>query len=201
MSRISGTELFILDNNKTQDMNDFKLNTILENMDAIPSNPMKASAKFNDKPSLTREEKKALMDKVGKYNTHASVFNGAEKIVELANEMTEIAKLAKTYAVNECDEWFQTETIKRDFNNMDKIVSEFTKVAKECYGSLQRARALFDDCGGVLDRYYEISDVNPTTELPSDQLPPEESPVEEIIPNESPEPMKLGSLGVNWNGA
>ena len=174
-----------------------KLNEILENMDSIPSGPAQA-AKFNDNPSLTQEEKRSLMEKVGKFNEHAAAFESADAMVTLANELAEISKLGKTYAMNEGGDWFQTDTIKRDFAGLDKITSEFTKCAKECYGALQRARALYEDAGHVLERYYEIKDLNPTTDMPMDTLPPEEAPVEEIIPNEAPPPMKLGELGVNW---
>ena len=174
-----------------------KLNTILENLDKIPSGPAQA-AKFNDKPKLSTDEKKSLMEKVAKYNEHAAAFESATKLVELANELGEISKLGKTYAMNECDEWFQADTVKRDFVQLEKIVNEFTKLAKESYGTLNRARALYEDAGNVLERYYEIKDINPTTEMPSDALPPEEAPMEEIIPNEPPPPMKLGELGINW---
>jgi hypothetical protein len=181
-------------------MSNLKLTTILENMDTIPSSPISAKAKkFNDKPTLTPQEKKSLMEKVGMYNQHSEAFASADKLVELANELAEIAKLGKTYAVNECDEWFQTETIKRDFNSLDKVVSEFNKCAKECYGTLQRARALYEDAGNIIERYYEIKDINPTTELPQDQLPPDESPSEEIIPNESVSTMTFEDLGIDWD--
>lgn len=178
-------------------MSDLKLNTILENFGSIPNGPAQA-AKFNDKPTLTKEEKKSLMEKVGRYNEHSTAFESADKLAMVANELAEIAKLGKTYAMNEGGDWFQTETIKRDFGSLDKIVSEFTKVTKECYGALQRARALYEDAGHVLERYYEIKDLNPTTEMPVDSLPPEESPMEEIIPNEMPSPIKLGEMDIKW---
>jgi DNA repair exonuclease SbcCD ATPase subunit len=178
-------------------MSNMKFRTILENVGNIPNTHAQA-AKFNDKPTLTKEEKRNLMNKVGRYNEYSNVFALAQEVVKTANELSEIAKLGKTYAMNECDEWLQTDTINRDFKGLDKIVQEFTKLSKECYGNLERLRVLYEDAGHVLERYYEIKDFNPTTGMSSTQLPPDESPMEEIIPNESPRPMKLSELDIKW---
>lgn len=168
---------------------DLTLRRIFENWDQIPSNP----DKFNDKPRLSREEKKSLMEKVAKYNEYGKMFEMAQQIVSTTNDLTEISRLGKTYAMNECDEWFQNETLSRDFKNLDRIVQEFSKCSKECYSSIGKLRALYEDAGHVLERYYEIKDLNPTTGTTA-MLPDEEAPEEEVIPNEAPAPISLAEL-------
>jgi hypothetical protein len=179
-------------------MSNLKLRTILENLDQIPNNHAQAAKFADEKPKLTREEKQNLLAKVAGFNEYANMFSVSEKVVKTANELSEIAKLGKTYAMNETDDMMHKDNINRDFKNLDKVVAEFTKRAKECYGALQNLRVLYEDAGHILERYYEIKDMNPTSEMPSNALPPEEAPVEEIIPN-SVVPMKLGEVGVKWD--
>ena len=170
-------------------MSDLKLRTILENMSIIPNDHAQA-AKFNDTPKLSIAEKKALREKVAKFNEYASSFAMAEGIVKTANDLAEIAKLGKTYAMNETDDMMHRDNIKRDFGQLDKVVAEFTKRARECYGQLQNLRSLFEDAGHLLGKFYEIKDINPTSGITADKMSPEEAPMEEIIPTASP--MKLG---------
>ena len=179
-------------------MSNIKLRTILENLDQIPNNHAQAAKFADEKPKLSREEKKNLLDKVSRFNEYANMFSVSEKVVTTANELAEIAKLGKTYAMNETDDMMHGDNINRDFKNLDKIVAEFTKRAKECHGAMQNLRVLYEDAGHILERYYEIKDMNPTTEMPSDSLPPTEAPMEEIIPN-SVTPIRMSEIGVKWD--
>jgi hypothetical protein len=175
-------------------MSDLKLRTILENMSVIPGDHAQA-AKFNDTPKLSAAEKKALREKVAKFNEYANSFAMAEGIVKTANDLAEIAKLGKTYAMNETDDMMHRDNIKRDFTHLDKTVAEFTKRARECYGQLQNLRSLYEDAGHLLGKFYEIKDINPTHGTTAD-MTPEEAPMEEIIPT-AVAPMKLGELDAN----
>lgn len=165
------------------------LTRILENLDTIPTRP----EKFNDTPKLSTEEKRSLMDKVKRFNEYGKTFEAAEGLVKTANDLAEIAKLGKTYAMNEDHADVHRNIINRDFKNLDGIVREFTKLSKECYGGLQQLRVLYEDMGQIVQRYYEIQDINPTSGK-SSHLDPDEVPEEEIVPNEAPTAINLSEL-------
>jgi len=139
-----------------------KLKQIIENMDKMPST-LKG---FNDTPKLSAEQKKKLMEMVGRYNEFGQKLKMENSLIETATALAEITELAETYACNEGQDWFATEVVKTDFKRARGISETFQKVARECHGKVQQLNALFDDFGSVLSRYYEIAD-----------------PVQEVLPN------------------
>lgn len=132
----------------------FSLKRIVENLDKIPN-----SGKFDEAPKLTKEQKRKLMEMVGKLNEYGKTLRCEDSIVDTAKALAEIAELAETYACNEAGDWFQTETIKRDFKDLKGRTQEFQKLARETYSGIQRLNAIFEDAGHILSRYYEIRDI------------------------------------------
>lgn len=134
---------------------EFSLKKIVENLDKIPRNGVFE----DDQPKLTAEQKRKLMDMVSRFNEYGKVLQCEQAIVDTAKALGEISQLAETYACNEASDWFQSETIKKDFKDLRNRTGEFQKLAKETYGNIQRLNALFEDCGHVISRYYEIKDI------------------------------------------
>lgn len=133
----------------------FSLKRIAENLDKIPRNGIMD----DDQPKLTQEQKRKLMDMVSRFNEYGKVLQCEQAIADTAKTIGEIAEMAEIYACNEASDWFQTETIKRDFKDLQGRTTEFKKLAKESYSSIQRLNALYEDVGHILSRYYEINDI------------------------------------------
>ena len=134
---------------------EFSLKRIVENLDKIPRNGIFE----DDKPKLTSEQKRKLMDMVSRFNEYGKVLQCEQAISDTSKALAEIAQMAETYACNEASDWFQHETIQKDFKDLKGRVGEFQKIAKETYSSVQRMNALYEDMGHVLSRYYEIKDI------------------------------------------
>lgn len=133
----------------------FSLKRIAENLDKIPRNGV-----FDDnKQKLTKEQKKKLIDMVSRFNEYGKTLAVENSISETSKALSEIAQMAEIYACNEASDWFQQETIQKDFKDLKGRVSEFQKLAKETFGNVQRLNALFEDVGHTLSRYYEIKDI------------------------------------------
>jgi len=64
--------------------------------------------------------------------------------------------MAESYAMTESGDYFQSEVVKRDFNEVKKITKDFSKIARDCYGGLQQLNALYEDMGRKMERYFEI---------------------------------------------
>jgi len=134
---------------------EFSLKKIVENLDKIPRNGV-----FEDeKPKLTNEQKRKLMDMVSRFNEYGRVLQFEQALADTSKALAEIAQMAEIYACNEAADWFQQETIQKDFKDLKGRVTEFQKIAKETYGGVQRLNALYEDMGHVLSRYYEIKDI------------------------------------------
>jgi len=133
---------------------EFSLKRIVENLDKIPRNGFQ-----ENKPQLSKEQKQKLMDMVSRFNEYGKSLQVEQAISETSKALSEIAAMAETYACNEAADWFQQETIMKDFKDLKGRVMEFSKLAKETYGNVQRLNALYEDAGHVIGRYYEIKDI------------------------------------------
>lgn len=133
----------------------FSLKRIAENLDKIPRNGVFE----DDTPKLSQEQKRKLMDMVSRFNEYGKVLQCEQAIVDTAKALGEITEMAEIYACNEAQDWFQSETIKKDFGDLKKRSAEFQKLSRECYSGIQRLNALYEDMGHVLSRYYEIKDI------------------------------------------
>ena len=81
-------------------------------------------------------------------------------IVEIAETLGGIIEAAKTLTLSEADDWFDKVTIKRNMSELDKMDKAFEKVATEARQLDERLHSLYEDMGNILNRYYEISDID-----------------------------------------
>ena len=135
----------------------FSLKQILENLDAIPSN---GKSFGNDKNKLSPQQKKDLVEKVRKFNEYGKVLRCETALMEMSKTLAEIGQMAENYAMTESGDYFQSEVVKRDFNEVKKITKDFSNRAKETYGNLQILNALYEDMGRKMERYFEIQSLD-----------------------------------------
>jgi hypothetical protein len=140
------------------EVKEFSLKQILENLDNIPKD---GGAKFgNDQQKLSPQQKKDLMEKVRKFNEYGKVLRCETALMEMSKTLAEIGQMAESYAMTESGDYFQAETVKRDFNDVKKITKNFSKLSRECYGGLQQLNALYEDMGRKMERYFEIASLD-----------------------------------------
>ena len=140
------------------DVKPFNLKQIVENLGNISRD---GKSKFGDEtPKLSPQQKRELMEKVGNYNELGKVLRCETAIMELAKSLNDIGQMAESYAMTEASDYFEAETMKRDFNEVKKITKEFSKRARECHGGLMQLNALYEDVGAKLQRYFEIKSLD-----------------------------------------
>jgi len=153
----------------------FSLKRIMENLDKIPRD---GGAKFgNDQQKLSAQQKKDLMEKVRRFNEYGKVLRCETALMEMSKNLAEIGKMAESYAMTESGDYLQAETVKRDFNEVKKITSQFSKLSKECYGGLQQLNALYEDMGRKMERYFEIASLDEIARAIDTNTPSKPSPV------------------------
>ena len=136
----------------------FSLKQIVENLNSIPKD---GGAKFGDEtPKLNQQQKKQLMEKVGNYNELGKVLRCETAIMELAKTLGEIGQMAESYAMTESGDYFQAEVVKRDFNEVKKIVKDFQRLARDTNSGLIKLNALYEDMGSKMQRYFEIKSLD-----------------------------------------
>jgi len=107
---------------------------------------------------MTVEQKKKLKDMVARYNSYGKDLYREKDLVEIADALQEIAGLAENYAVNECGDFIEEATVKRNMAELKKYTEMFSKLAKETKSKQQQLEMLYEDYGRVIERYFEISD-------------------------------------------
>lgn len=139
-------------------MNTLKLRPLIENFQSsVPTQ--------EPKKEWTTEEKKSALEKIGSYNETGRHLYREHNLMEIAHKLSEITKMAEELALHETGkvaegEWFDEQTIKKNFGSLRKISEEFNKLAKDAHTLQQRMEALYEDGAHVVQRYYEIKDIN-----------------------------------------
>ena len=108
--------------------------------------------------SLTREEKRSIMDSIAKFNDFGAKVYKTHEIAEMVDAIRELTKGASQLALQETDGWFDSVTVKRDMKEVATSTKLFEKAAKELSTLQQRLESVFEDIGNKLGKYYDISE-------------------------------------------
>ena len=110
---------------------------------------------FQDKPKINKYE---VIEGVKNFqNIGRSMYDNGS-ILETAQQLSRIAAAAHAHVLGENDDWFDKVSVTRNMKQLKSHVTEFKKAAKESHMLNQRLTSLYEDIGGVLNRYYEISE-------------------------------------------
>lgn len=141
----------------------FSLKQIIENFNKIQEKTGKFGEPSN---TLSPKEKKRMLELFGRFNKHGQSLRGDQAIQEAAKELSEMAEMAKKYAMNENNsDFIQKETVQRDFKQVENITKQFQKLAQECVNRQMQLSALWEDCGNIMERYYAMENLNETGEV------------------------------------
>ena len=124
------------------------------------------NGKFSIKESLdanrplATEVKKHFLESISTYKGFSEQMKRQSDIVETAETLGGVVEAAKTLTLSEAGDWFDKVTIKRNMSELDKMDKAFEKVATEARQLDERLHSLYEDMGNILNRYYEISDLD-----------------------------------------
>ena len=110
---------------------------------------------FQDRPKVNKHE---VIEGVKNYQRIGKSIYNSGGILETAKQLTKIAQAAHNHILGENDDWFDKVSVNRNMKALKANVNEFKKAAKESHMLNQRLTALYEDIGGVLNRYYDISE-------------------------------------------
>jgi len=108
--------------------------------------------------SLTREQKRDIMDGVSKFNEFGSRLYKRNEIAEMVEAIRDMTTGASQLALQETDGWFDGVTVKRDMKEVANSTRLFEKAAKELSTLQQRLESVFEDIGNKLGKYYNINE-------------------------------------------
>ena len=113
-----------------------------------------------EKRPLSLEVKKHFLEIVSTYNKYQESMDRKSDIAQIAETLGGITEAARTLAIHEAGDWFDTHTVKRNMSELDKLGKQFDKVALEARALDQRMGGLYEDMGHILSRYYKIGEIS-----------------------------------------
>lgn len=114
-------------------------------------------AKEGEKKVMTKE---TLVQTVNEFGTYGPSIYKKHNLAEVAKTFVEIAESAQKHVVEETQDWFDGVTVKRNMNELKKQATQFNKIATEAQALQDRMAALYEDMGGILNRYFDIRELN-----------------------------------------
>ncbi len=113
------------------------------------------SEAFEDTPKVDKHQ---VIEGVKNYGIVGKSLYNNNNIMEIANQLAEVAESAHSHILGEESDWFDKVSVSRNMKHLKGSVMEFQKTAKESHALNQRLTSLYEDIGHVLNRYYDISE-------------------------------------------
>ena len=110
-----------------------------------------------------KEEKKAALVAIGRYNEYGNHLRREHNLMEIAHTLSNITEAAEKFTENMTDGTFDNVTVKRNMQQLRKNSDEFNKIAQEAHVLQQRMEATFEEAGTILNRYFDIKDLDEQT--------------------------------------
>ena len=137
----------------------------------------------SDKPNLTKEQKAEILGKIAEYNRYSKAIYNENDLIQIANELSEMAENAELLTISETEDQFDKITVTRNMKELKNLSSQFAKSATEAQAFKQRLTGLYEDMGVILNRYFDIQEI-------SEQIEDAEKNGEDIAPKDAKDIMR-----------
>lgn len=112
----------------------------------------------SEKIKLTPQDKKEIMEMIGKFNEYGKHIYRADELRNITNEMKDVIQKAKEMTLQETEGSFDGITVGRHMKTLESSMQLFEKTASEINTLQQRLESVYEDIGSVLNKYYKINE-------------------------------------------
>lgn len=109
-----------------------------------------------EKRRIGEAEKRLFMKAVSEYNKIGEILSSGGNAKLAVKKMQEIINLAEEVTISETEGWFDNVAVSRNMKQIKDAYKIFDKTCNEYSVLQQRAQAVYEEIGGVLNRYYDI---------------------------------------------
>jgi len=120
------------------------------------------SSLVEDQYGETTEERvdaKQVMEALSQYNEIGKQLYMNDDLRETAEKLSQIAQLTKNHTLSETEDWFDKVTVNRNMKELTNFSKQFGKISNEAQAVRERLATLYEDMGNILNRYYDIPEV------------------------------------------
>ena len=106
-----------------------------------------------------RVDAKQVMEALSQYNEIGKQLYMKDDLRETAEKLSQIAQLTKNHTLSETEDWFDKVTVNRNMKELTNFSKQFGKISNEAQAVRERLATLYEDMGNILNRYYDIPEV------------------------------------------
>ena len=106
-----------------------------------------------------RVDAKQVMKALSQYNEIGKSLYMKDDLRETAEKLSQIAQLTKNHTLSETEDWFDKVTVNRNMKELTNFSKQFGKISSEAQAVRERLATLYEDMGNILNRYYDIPEV------------------------------------------
>jgi len=129
----------------------------------------------SEEPKMSPEDRTSFLEAVANFHKLGEMIYSNAKLKEVTETLKSVMERAEKLTVTESEHWFDNVTVSRHMKQMNEAMKVFEKTAGEMSGLQQRLESAYEDMGGVLNKYYKISEA-----LSDKSLPIKESKLNEM---------------------
>ena len=107
-----------------------------------------------------RVDAKKVIEALSQYNEIGKSLYTQDDLRETAEKLSNIAKLTKNHTLSETEDWFDKVSVNRNMKELTNFSTQFGKISGEAQSIRERLATLYEDMGNILNRYYDIPEVN-----------------------------------------
>jgi hypothetical protein len=99
------------------------------------------------------------VEALSQYNEIGKQLYMNDDLRETAEKLSQIAQLTKNHTLSETEDWFDKVTVNRNMKELTNFSKQFGKISNEAQAVRERLATLYEDMGNILNRYYDIPEV------------------------------------------
>tara|TARA_B100000902_G_scaffold95400_1_gene98198 strand:+ start:723 stop:1355 length:633 start_codon:yes stop_codon:yes gene_type:complete len=129
---------------------------------SINQDGISLSSLVEDQYGETTEERvdaKQVVEALSQYNEIGKQLYMNDDLRETAEKLSQIAQLTKNHTLSETEDWFDKVTVNRNMKELTNFSKQFGKISNEAQAVRERLATLYEDMGNILNRYYDIPEV------------------------------------------
>jgi hypothetical protein len=106
---------------------------------------------------MNNDQKKAFLEAVYHFAEHSNDIYRKHSLKDTSRYLGELIEAASQLTLSETEDWFDANTVNRHMKHLGEAHKIFEKTAHEIETLQQRLESAYDDIGGTLSKYYDIS--------------------------------------------
>ena len=101
-----------------------------------------------------------FLNEVGRFNEYGSNIYRKGNLKDIAERLAKVATAARAHTLQETEDWFDKVSVTRNMKELQGLSGGFSKCATEAQSLQERMETLYEDMGNILNRYYNIKEIN-----------------------------------------